>query len=386
MVLLVVVALLGSRMSRFFPGLNKNRIAASLFCLATMPACGSGNSKASTPSESSADEDESEEDAKPSSTSSSDEDNGSKSEVKESESEDQDPGQEEPEAVPSTKFDLGAMPKVEKNKGELRPCEIDFLFVVDNSISMEKEQAGLASAVPKFIKTMMESKPKNPDLPKLEKNYHIGVVTTDEYEHNKEGCRFLGGLVTQVERETKQPNGTTKRELLHCGPFKSKRNYMSQDDDLSRTFDCAARPGISGSIKERQIGALLAAVDPKNAGPGRCNEGFLREEGLLVAVIISDEDAIYEDGGPEQWRERLLKIKGGDEKKVVIVSIVVPKDNMCGPSDTMAVFGDKIIEFTRSFSNRGFVGDVCSPSYTDIFSKAVGIIDFACGELVEPAG
>lgn len=289
----------------------------------------------------------------------------------------QDPGEQEDGPAPdsSSKFDLGVMPEAEKKKdeGELRPCEIDFLFIVDNSISMEAKQRNLIASVPKFIDTMMNST-------ELEKDFHIGVVTTDRYEYNSRQCQFLGGLVTQV-RSKVNPSDTLPKERK-CGPYKSGRNYMTHEDDLKRSFACAARPGVMGSVEEKQIGALFGAVDPKNGTAGKCNEGFVRDEALLVAVVITDENDLMQQGSPKEWHEQLIKLKGNDPKKVVVVSIVVPEKNSC--TDPFAQVSTKILEFTRLFEKRGFIGDVCEPDYEPLFKKAIGVIDFACGELVEP--
>lgn len=285
-----------------------------------------------------------------------------------------DPGEEEaPDS--STKFDLGVMPEAEKKKesDELRPCEIDFLFVVDNSISMEAKQRHLIASVPEFIDTMMNSTD-------LEKDFHIGVVTTDQYRHNSRECGFLGGLVTQVESKL-NPSDTLPKKR-QCGPYKSGLNFMTHEDDLKRSFACAARPGVMGSVEERQIGALFAAVDPKNGAKGRCNEGFVREEALLVAVIITDENDLMQPGTPKEWHDQLVKLKGDDPKKVVVVSIVVPEKNAC--TDPMAQVSKKILTFTKEFGKRGFIGDVCTPGYENLFKQAIGVIDFACGELVDP--
>lgn len=293
-------------------------------------------------------------------------------------SDDKDPGEED-DAEPETKFDLGAMPEPEKKNDENRPCEVDFLFVVDNSISMDKKQINLINSVPKFIKTMLGPKERP-------KDFHIGVVTTDAYEHSPQQCRFLGGLVSQVEMEVKKPGKPAIKELTKCGPYSTGLNYMTHEDDLYRSFACAARPGRMGSAKEKQIGALLGAIESKNGAKGRCNEGFLRSEALLVAVMITDEDAQYEQGGPQDWKNKILAAKGNDPRKVVVVSIVVPKKNQCDPGDVLAQEGEDIIKFTELFEKRGFVGDVCSPNYEPIFNKAIGVIDFACGELLDPPG
>lgn len=282
---------------------------------------------------------------------------------------------------PGAKFDFGALPEPEKKDNEgIRPCEIDFLFVVDNSISMRKEQESLAQAVPKFIDTLMNSKPE------IEKDYHIGVVTTDHFDQNPKTCRFLGGLVTGVEVQVTNSEGILEWVRKDCGPYKSGLNYMTQADDLRKTFTCAARPGIVGSSEERQIGALLGAVRRDNGQSGRCNEGFVRDEALLVVVLISDEDAEHDTGGPKEWRQELLALKKNDPRKLMMISIVAPSSNQCDEASGTVNVAKRIIEFTGLFEKRGFVGDICAPNYEGIFDKAVGMVDFACGELVEPPG
>lgn len=294
---------------------------------------------------------------------------------KSKEPEDEDSG-EDSGPLPSVKFDQGAMPEPKENgSGELRPCEIDFLFVVDNSISMEAKQRSLIRSVPKFIDTMLTSND-------LEKDFHIGVVTTDAYVHNSEKCQSLGGLVTRVKSKVNPSDSLP--ELRECGPYKTGRAYMTHEDDLKRSFGCAARPGVMGDINEQQIGALFAAVDPKNGGKGSCNEGFVRKEALLVAVIITDENDLMQKGSPEDWHKQLIQYKGGDSKKVVVVSVVVPEKNVC--KDSMSQVSTKIIDFTQRFEKRGFVADVCEDDYDPIFKEAIDVIDFACGQLVDPPG
>lgn len=288
---------------------------------------------------------------------------------------DEDAGEDDKGPIPSTKFDFGAMPKPKEKNDNLRPCEIDFLFVVDNSGSMAPRQESLSASVPDFIKTMMNST-------ELEKDYHIGVVTTDAYEGNSDQCNFIGGLVVQTKDFS---------ETHQCGPYKSGLNFMTDEDDLLKSFTCAAKPGIAGDVQERPMDALRGAIDPKHASKGLCNESFLRDEAILVAVIITDEDDVERYGGskgnPEQWHKQLLAAKGGDEKKLVVISIVVPpKPNACGAKPGLAMEAENIIEFTKKFGKRGFVADVCKQNYDPIFKEALGIIDFACGELHPPPG
>lgn len=276
-------------------------------------------------------------------------------------------------SAPSVKFDMGVMPKDEQGENGLRPCEIDFLFVVDNSASMGIKQESLSNSVPKFIRSMMEGT-------EMEKNYHIGVVTTDESVGNIDKCAFTGGLIVRS-----QNFDTVKM----CGPYKSGLGYMTEGDDLQKTFKCAATPGISGNTEEKPIAAIRGAVDPNNAGKGRCSESFLRKDGLLVVVIITDEDDREDLGGstgePSQWYQELLQAKGGDVKKLLVVSIVVPpKPNACKPGDLIAKETKRLNAFTQMFGKRGLIADVCESDYSPVFEKAIGMIEFACGELHPP--
>lgn len=280
-------------------------------------------------------------------------------------------GNEEPED--SAKFDLGVMPEDGDKDPGIRPCEIDFLFVVDNSGSMGIKQENLSNSVPKFIDAMMSGT-------KMEKDYHIGVVTTDESPGNVPDCAFTGGLIVQTQNFD---------EVRMCGPYESGKSYMTALDDVDKSFKCAAKPGISGNTEEKPIDAIRGAIAPENAMKGRCNENFLRKDGLLVVVLITDEDDRFDLGGskgsPKKWHAELLAAKGGDEKKLLVVSIVVPpKPNDCKPGDLIAKETKRLNEFTRLFGERGLVADVCSDSYAPIFDQAVGMIEFACGELHPP--
>lgn len=275
------------------------------------------------------------------------------------------------------RFDLGTVPNP-GGKQELLACEIDFLFVVDNSSSMESEQLKLTDSVPEFIHTLQRTTPQGKDL-------HIGVVTTDKFEASPEGCRFVGALLSQVEKRVVQSDGTEKRVLEKCGPYQSGLNFMTQEDELSRTFGCAARPGTFGAPDERQVGALLGALDPNNGKAGGCNQGFIREKALLVVVFVTDADVGFDKGTPAQWHEKVLAIKGNDPNKAVVVSIVAPPTNVCDPGDSSISIGDGLIDFTQQFGDRGIVGDVCSPNYRSSFKKATQVIDFACEELQHPA-
>lgn len=265
------------------------------------------------------------------------------------------------------KFDLGEAPKPEGGgQEEPAPCvKIDLLFVVDNSGSMEDEQANLIASFPTFVQEMQQ------ELAEAE-SLHIGVVSSDDYEGNEAPCADkLGALVTKT-------GGEGSSEAM-CGPYASGLRFMTEMDDLPQRFTCAAQVGIDGSGDERPIDAALQALGPGLAGPGSCNEGFVREDALLVLVLITDEEDINSIGDPPQWFNSLVAMRGGVETNIVVLSLIGPENPECEDADV----GARLIEFTKMFTY-GSVGQICAANYQMFFHDAVAGIAEACGQFMPP--
>ena len=262
--------------------------------------------------------------------------------------------------------------------------KVDLLFVIDNSGSMEDEQINLINSFPGFINEIQTQ------LADTE-GYHVGVTTSDLYALNGPGCLTEGALVTQSTQGV-------------CGPYAEGFNFMTEMDDLNTTFSCAANVGINGDGNERPMQTMNLAVSPALNGPGQCNEGFIRDDALLVVVIITDEEDDHEidgclqqpqpgsNGEPAQWYQTLVTAKSNVESNIVVLSLVGP----AGPDPAMCPALDKcsggiigaetafrIIEFTQMFTN-GLIGRVCEPTYDQFFSEAVGKIKSACDNFLPP--
>ncbi len=247
-------------------------------------------------------------------------------------------------------------------------CEtVDILFVIDNSGSMADEQFNLAASVPGFIAGIEDTLGAQTD-------YHVGVISTDEAEFNALGCQRMGALVTRTAGDLSSDQ--------FCGPYVGGTSFMTPADTLDEAFSCAARLGIDGNGIERPMDALQAALHPESLVEG-CNSGFLRDDALLVVVLITDEeDDIESEGGPASWYTSVVEAKGGDEERVVVLSLVGhPKPNDCIPTQWTGMQGaeiaERIIGFTGMFTH-GFVGDICSDDYRPFFDDAVEWIDTAC--------
>ena len=202
--------------------------------------------------------------------------------------------------------------------------DVDMLFLVDSSQSMQQEQHMLEA---QFVSLMNELNEMGGGLP----NVHVGVVTPDlgsgSYEDRT--CSMGGdgavlGRVKGVDRG-EQCIGPGQRYLVDVEPANCKadrgqdgqctsdpctqadcdsvaqagehlvlthdssgcprcRNY---EGTLQDAFRCLAKVGSNGCGFEQQLEAVTKALDV-NETPE--NRGFVRDGSLLAVILITDED------------------------------------------------------------------------------------------------
>lgn len=276
----------------------------------------------------------------------------------------QQPGIFEPPAAP------GAEPTGEKG------CKkIDFLFVIDDSSSMDDEQANLARSFPGFIDIMQQVLDVD--------DFHVMVVSTSgESEEADEP--------TLDPSECEEIQGAGRRRNTDgedCGIAGGLPFMTSAQPNLEDTFSCVARVGTDGSAVEEPMDAVVAATSAELNGDGRCNAGFMRDDAILVVTVITDEEDTASRGEPEDWRERLLGVKGGNEDALVVLGLVgdnnVEGGLLGGPCSLLDADGSpRLQQFVDSVG--GVLGSVCSPDYSSFFQTAVGSIDSACEDFVPP--
>lgn len=150
--------------------------------------------------------------------------------------------------------------------------DFDILFVVDNSLSMAREQASLAANFPRLVQALDHPVTGLPSL-------HIGVVTTDM--GGGESCApnldagdmvgaGCGGLTEPFIRDIANDDGTRTT------------NYTGT---LADTFACMADVGTGGCGFEQPFEAMRRALENNPA-----NAGFLREHAFLAVIFVTDED------------------------------------------------------------------------------------------------
>jgi hypothetical protein len=267
--------------------------------------------------------------------------------------------------------------------------KIDFLFVVARNVSMHLRQAQLIAAVPEFIATI--------EAAFADFDWHIMVVDADElwgtWSCNKEcpgpydecpmatyPCELLAGLTDcdwTLGAGIVQSAGQYAANKV-C-PISGGRRYMTREQvDVVETFTCLATLGIS-SDRARLGNAAAAAMQPAINGPGGCNEGFLRDDALLMITFIStthDTKGSDSDGNPYAWSYPIIDAKHGDLESIVLLNIGGFPATNCEPTD-------RICQLIRLFP-RWLQTDVEGDSYGEAFAAAAELLLDACAAFTPP--
>jgi hypothetical protein len=287
------------------------------------------------------------------------------------------------EAAPaSATRDFFAEPATAKSQQESTCRKIDFLFVIDNSLSMERQQVNLARSFPGFMAVIAREL--------RAEDFHVMVTDTDAM-----------GPGEAVAAETHAPSTADEicdvtlgagRRSSHgggdCQLASGARFIDAAQSDLSAAFGCIGHVGTAGSSYEQPVGALLGATSEKLAAPGACNAAFLRDDAVLVVTIVTDEDDTVTAGQPEAWRDELLRVKHDDDSALVLLGLVGdenrPEALDGGPCPSQDGGGaPRLQSFVESFPF-GSLGAVCASNYAPFFERAVGVIGNACRQFVPP--
>lgn len=165
---------------------------------------------------------------------------------------------------------------------------LDLLFVVDDSPSMQDKQNNLAVNFPNFINVLNT-------LPGGLPNLHLGVVTTDMGTKGSEdaspgpaigqigvgGCSGTGDS-GNLQISNAPVSGTFISDIKETNNTRT-RNYTGT---LTDAFSLMARGiGAGGCGFEQPLAAMKAALNNNPA-----NAGFLRPDAVLGVVFVTDED------------------------------------------------------------------------------------------------
>jgi hypothetical protein len=292
-------------------------------------------------------------------------------------------------------FDVGAAETGGGSGGTESGCQkVDFLFVIDNSASMENEQEALIGAFPGFMQTIQNTLAAGSD-------YHILVADTDDWGRcspgncghelcddpvaGKYACMNIFDACDQARGAgVVHPAGQFATNAP-CTPFGGNRYLVEGEPDLAGMFDCMARVGVAGNPSERPMNGMTEALSPALNAAGGCNAGFLRDDAILVITFISDDPWYEDQGDPMSWYNDVIAAKNGDASAVVVLGLTPDWDG-CRDGDGPPK-GSHWSEFVGLWGANGLHGNVCSSAmeYVAFFEEAVSTIDETCDNF-EPPG
>jgi len=241
-----------------------------------------------------------------------------------------------------------------------QPLVVDFLVVMDNSLSMEDEQANLAENFPDLIRDLLDP-PVDPEtgypihLPL--QDMHIGVISTDMGT----GGYSVGTCSDPIDGDDGVLQHEPPYAVAGCGdplPTFLEYAYMSphteEAERMAHEFGCLARLGTDGCGFEQHLKAMARSFEHMEGGP---NAGFLREDSLLAVLFVTDEeDCSVVEGGEgifdytdtayghlslrcflhpdmiepvETYIDILRSIKDDPDRLVVSFIVGVPQTEMC---------------------------------------------------------
>ena len=274
--------------------------------------------------------------------------------------------------------------------GPLQPagCEgkIDFLFVVSADSTMAIKQERLLASFPGFMQAIDDQLP--------EFDVHIlsaddGFWQQDDCGLCQEGCNPDGDPpLCDVTLELCDKRigagalfpageGASNRR---CTLASGARYIDNSEPNRVDAFTCIAQMGIGGGpiTAQRMVEAL--------ANPGSCNDGFLRDDALLVVTLIQDTYDQQSAGTVESWKKALQDAKGGDDDAFALLVLTTDVDigyqQLCLPNQFNETKNP--LRLLANSVDHGFIGSICAPSYEPFFAETVAALVTLCEEFVPP--
>jgi hypothetical protein len=211
---------------------------------------------------------------------------------------------------------------VERQLGAVTPCptsrvqqpsimgvvdQVDLLFVIDDSPSMEEEQRALAREIRSMVQVLTTGEHEDGSRTTPVSSLHVGIVSTDMgigSADDDHACRTGAGRDGHLFTPRERGCGTS------TSPFLAFSTDTDDPEAFANEVSCMARLGDAGCHFEQPLEATLRALSPTgptdfttpdyrapyfvtgdaHGGPEGVNAGFLRAGAVLAIVLITDED------------------------------------------------------------------------------------------------
>lgn len=173
--------------------------------------------------------------------------------------------------------------------------QLDIVFMIDDSISMDEEQENLVRNFPRFMQVLQDATPPGRTL-----DAHVAVLSSNLGVGHDQIAECEGPGAAGIFQAA--PRGGCaagpRGNFLVTGP--GGNNF---DGTIDEAFSCIARLGTGGCGFEQQLASVRRALggDPAIGMPAE-NAGFLRPEARLGIVLVTDEDDCSVPVGSDLFR------------------------------------------------------------------------------------
>lgn len=246
--------------------------------------------------------------------------------------------------------------------------KLDILFVVDGSLSMLDEQKALQGlegndpVFAEFTDVLLE------ELGNVE-DFHVAVVSSEPGDDLLHTHRDYPAMPESAETD--------------CGLPPGQRWIVGPSDELEDQFACIAS---TAQIEISEETAYNAGAALGNAA----NDGFLREDSVLLVVFLTDEDT-QGDYTRVSQRQAILDAVGGRLDRLLVFAIAgdqgvfeMPKTK-CNGEYGAAVPGRRLTSIVYSFRSQGLFHDLCAGTLGDAFAFVLDDVVRTC-EQYQPEG
>jgi hypothetical protein len=284
-------------------------------------------------------------------------------------------------------------------------CEkMDVLFVIDDSASMEEEQANLILNLRSFVDVLDAYRTGSGGS----LDYRLGVTTT---------ASLTQVYTTMPEFPEEEPEPLLEFDesppangaLLHPDRCMPDRAWIERGDGATApSFACRAVVGTSGSGLEMPLLMMERALTTRVEDGA--NAGFLRDDALLVVVILSDEDDCSAqadrvdvelhptaDGwelvpdpcvalgsgvlAAEHFVSELDRIKG-DRSRWAAAVIAGPGPGECSSSFGVAAEAPRLRSFVELAGDNATFQSICAGDLAAALTSSLETFSSACGDFL----
>lgn len=270
--------------------------------------------------------------------------------------------------------------------------KVDLLFVIDDSGSMSDNQDKLTAAFPGMAQTIDDTLVAQQGI-----DYRIGVISSNITDEMM--CLFGALCGPGYLGRLQHTEGRVACSDLPAGRWIEGSEGAAAVGDQ---FTCVASlrqaqdfNGVPSGGSEAPLEATRMALVDRVSDVEQYNLGFLREDALLVLVLVTDEDdqsvwmtptnwPLFGGPGPiapvADFHDMLVQLKGGHPENLVAVAISGPQ---AGGGDTSA---PRIHAFLDLFAPNSYWSNISGSDYSAPLQEALELIQGSCENFIPPAG